>query len=198
MGGKIEKPWLGVYIIQKYLGKGRYCLKTLEGKLVKQTIHCACLKRYLDPVVDDNIVDEVEELDNSDSECAENDNDKEQGCQNEELQSHSPEQREIMEPVFVLEEQLYSPNISRLWRSGACISYYEAKEDDEEFDNAELDLQQEEYALSKDIDVSLWIDFREFYGADHMPQLEQENRKSAEVVLKEVDIVVEAYIVAAE
>ena len=30
--------------------------------------------------------------------------------------------------------------------------------------NAELDLQQEEYALSKDIDVSLWIDFREFYG----------------------------------
>ena len=117
----------------------------------------------------------------------ENDNDKEQGCQNEELQSHSPEQREIMEPVFVLEEQLYSPNISRLWRSGACISYYEAKEDDEEFDvnstvadfgnvvmhsfiviyslqNAELDLQQEEYALSKDIDVSLWIDFREFYG----------------------------------
>ena len=29
--------------------------------------------------------------------------------------------------------------------------------------NAELDLQQEENALSKDIDVSLWIDFREFY-----------------------------------
>ena len=30
--------------------------------------------------------------------------------------------------------------------------------------NAELDLQQEEYALSKDIDVFLWIDFCEFYG----------------------------------
>ena len=32
--------------------------------------------------------------------------------------------------------------------------------------NAELDLQQEEYeyALSKDIDVSLWIGFCEFYG----------------------------------
>ena len=29
--------------------------------------------------------------------------------------------------------------------------------------NTELDLQQEEYALSKDIDVSLWTDFREFY-----------------------------------
>ena len=60
MGGKLEKPWLGVYIIQKDLGKGRYCLKTLEGKLLKQTIHCARLKRFLDLVVDDNIVDEVE------------------------------------------------------------------------------------------------------------------------------------------
>ena len=41
----------------------------------------------------------------------ENDNEKEQGCQNEEQQSHSPEQHEIMEPVSVLEEQLYSPNM---------------------------------------------------------------------------------------
>ena len=112
----------------------------------------------------------------------EKDNEKEQGCQNEEQQIYSPE-REIMEHVSELEEQLYSLNILRLWRSGACTSYYEAKEDDEEFDvksscnvvmysfiviyslqNAELDLQQEEYALSKDIDVSLWIDFREFYA----------------------------------
>ena len=30
--------------------------------------------------------------------------------------------------------------------------------------NAELDLRQGEYALSKDIDVSLRIDFHEFYG----------------------------------
>ena len=111
--------WLGVYIIQKDLDKDRYCLKTLEGKPLKKTIHCACLKRFLDPVVDDN----------SDSECAgENDNDKERGCHNEEQQSHSPEQCEIMEPVSVLEEQLYCPNILRLWRSGACTSYYE--EDD--------------------------------------------------------------------
>ena len=33
-----------------------------------------------------------------------------------------------MEPVSVLEEQLYSPNILHIWRSGACTSYYEAKE----------------------------------------------------------------------
>ncbi|KAL5517819.1 hypothetical protein EMCRGX_G003442 [Ephydatia muelleri] len=123
----------------------------MEGKPLKQTIHCARLKRSLDPV------DEVEEFDNSDSECAggqeaangkgmgdsvhheENDNDKEQGCQNEEQKSHTPEQREIMEPVS----------------------------------NAELDLQQEEYALSKDKDVSLWIDFpvtgsQEFHEELHL------------------------------
>ncbi|KAL5516978.1 hypothetical protein EMCRGX_G002438 [Ephydatia muelleri] len=105
MGGKLEKHWLGVYIIQKDLGKGRNCLKTLEGKPLKQTIHCARLKHFLDPVVDDNIVDEVEELDNSDSECA-------------------------------------------------------GEQEAANGKNAELDLQQVEYALSKDIDVSLWIDFQ--------------------------------------
>ena len=124
MGGKLEKPWLGVYIIQKDLGKGRYCLKTLEGKPLKQTIHCAHLKRYLDPVVDDNIVDEVEELDNSagEQEAAngkgmgdnfhhdENDNDKDQGCQNEEQQSHSPEQRlsgDVLYPILVSPSTLF-------------------------------------------------------------------------------------------
>ena len=74
----------------------------MEGRQLKQPIHCARLKHFLDPVVEDNIADEVEELDNSDSECAgeqeaadgrsiddsvhheENDNDKEQECQNEE------------------------------------------------------------------------------------------------------------------
>ena len=35
MGGKLEKPWLGVYIIQHDLGKGRYCLKTIGGKTTK-------------------------------------------------------------------------------------------------------------------------------------------------------------------
>ena len=104
----------GVYIIRKDLGKGIYCLKTLEGKPLKHPIHCARLKRFLDPVVEENIADEVEELDNSGSECAgeqeaadgkgigdsvhheDNDNDKEQGCQNKVQQSHSPEQRKML------------------------------------------------------------------------------------------------------
>ena len=32
-----------------------------------------------------------------------------------------------------LEEQLYSPSLIRLWRSGACVMHYEAKEDDQDF-----------------------------------------------------------------
>ena len=47
----------------------------------------------------------------------------------------SPEQVEVEAELdrSVLEEQLYSPSLSRLWRSGACILHYEAKEDDEDF-----------------------------------------------------------------
>ena len=47
----------------------------------------------------------------------------------------SPEQVEVETELdcSVLEEQLYSPSLSCLWRSGACILHYEAKEDDQDF-----------------------------------------------------------------
>ena len=47
----------------------------------------------------------------------------------------SPEQVEVEAELdcSVLEEQLYSPSLSRLWRSGAYILHYEAKEDDQDF-----------------------------------------------------------------
>ncbi|KAL5503533.1 hypothetical protein EMCRGX_G010497 [Ephydatia muelleri] len=74
----------------------------------------------------------------------------------------SPEQVEVEAELdrSVLEEQLYSPSLSRLWWSGACILHYEAKEDDQELNDSTFDMQEEEYALSKDIDVALWIDYR--------------------------------------
>ena len=61
------------------------------------------------------------------------DNYKNQRFQNEHKKSHSREQCTILEPASLLEEQLYSLNILRLWRSGACTSFYEAK-DDKEFE----------------------------------------------------------------
>ena len=49
-GGKQENPWTGPYYIQEVLGKGRYKLKTESGEILKQTIPCARLKLYRDPI----------------------------------------------------------------------------------------------------------------------------------------------------
>ena len=112
---------------------------------------------------DEDIVNEVKELENSGSECTnatldsnandiaseqeaadekeignsvdheDVDNYKEPTFQNKHEKSHSQELRTILESASLLDEQLYSPNILHLWRSGACTSLYEVKEDDEEF-----------------------------------------------------------------
>ncbi|KAL5517995.1 hypothetical protein EMCRGX_G003655 [Ephydatia muelleri] len=63
-----------------------------------------------------------------------------------------------------LQEQLYSSSLLRLWRSGACTQIYEAEEDDEYFDETLLEVQDGEYALSKDLAVFFWTEFREYYG----------------------------------
>ena len=38
------------FYIHEDLGKGRYKLKTESGEILKQTIHCARLKLYCDPI----------------------------------------------------------------------------------------------------------------------------------------------------
>ena len=63
-GGKLDNPWTGPFYIQEVLGKGRYRLKTESGEILKQTIHCARLKLYCDPIEveaygDDSKQDEV-------------------------------------------------------------------------------------------------------------------------------------------
>eukprot|EP00731_Ephydatia_muelleri_P011973 Em0006g867a len=86
----------------------------------------------LDPVVEEDIVDEVEELDSecgnakdiaSEQEAAdgkgigdsldheENDKYKEQDCHNEQQKSQSPEHHIILEPASVFEEQWHCPKI---------------------------------------------------------------------------------------
>ena len=51
-GGKLENPWTGPFYIHEDLGKGRYKLKTESGEILKQTIHCARLKLYRDPIIE--------------------------------------------------------------------------------------------------------------------------------------------------
>eukprot|EP00731_Ephydatia_muelleri_P015573 Em0008g1293a len=48
--------------------------------------------------------------------------------------------------------------------SGACVLHYKAAEDDEEFDETSLRLKEGEYALSKDITVCLWLEYRSLNG----------------------------------
>ena len=81
----------------------------------------------------------------------------------------------------ILWEQLHSPHLMRLWRTGACVLHYEAEEDNEAFDvsanecesqfnskynfpqETSLRLKEGEYALSKDI-TCLWVEYRRFNG----------------------------------
>ena len=79
----------------------------------------------------------------------------------------------------VLSKQINCSHLLRLWRSGARALHYKGDEDGDEFDVSDyftyksmhmlrfyfsilqdisLHLEQREYALSKDIDVALWID----------------------------------------
>ncbi|KAL5500632.1 hypothetical protein EMCRGX_G012223 [Ephydatia muelleri] len=46
-----------------------------------------------------------------------------------------------------LNEQLYTPHLLRLWRTGACELYYEAEQDNEEFKGENLHLQNDEFAM---------------------------------------------------
>ena len=83
---------------------------------MKQTIHCACLKRFFDPVhvVEEDIVDEVEEIDKIGSECGNAKDiasEQEAAVQvtvyheendNEQQKSRSPEHHKILEPASVL------------------------------------------------------------------------------------------------
>ena len=140
---------------------GRYSLQTLEGKQMKQIINCARLKRYLDPPgedqmlpTDDNaqdgrnygINDTCHSASNSvhvgeegideakdDSEHLNKDNEKQE---NERMTSINPghyEKNQDKLDCSLLEQQLYSTHLLRLWRSGACALKNESNEDDEQF-----------------------------------------------------------------
>lgn len=49
MGGKLDDRWTGPYEVVEKLSKGRYCLKTKEGKVLKKLYNGALLKDHLQP-----------------------------------------------------------------------------------------------------------------------------------------------------
>ena len=56
-------------------------------------------------------------------------------------------------------EQLHSPSLMRLWRTGCAELLHTAKED-EDLDPAHLNLHDGEFARSKDLTVALWIQYQ--------------------------------------
>ncbi|KAL5471118.1 hypothetical protein EMCRGX_G029199 [Ephydatia muelleri] len=70
--------------------------------------------------------------------------------------------------TFVKSDQfnyIFSFRMSIKHYSGACVLHYKAAEDDEEFDETSLKLKEGEYALSKDITVCLWLEYRSLNGS---------------------------------
>ena len=49
MGGKLDDCWTDPYEVMEKLSKGRYCLKTKEGKVLKKLYNGALLKDHLQP-----------------------------------------------------------------------------------------------------------------------------------------------------
>ncbi|KAL5476085.1 hypothetical protein EMCRGX_G025990 [Ephydatia muelleri] len=62
----------------------------------------------------------------------------------------------------LLHEQLFSPQLFRLWRTGANELAFNPAEDDDDFDITGLNSEAGEYALNKDLIVEHWLTHRAY------------------------------------
>jgi hypothetical protein len=137
-GHKMEDTWRGPYKVTDMTKCGScvlHCIKT--NTTMKRKVNVRQLKLYreqqkIEPV-------EVEELDTSTVQCIE------QEGQN----------------VCELESQLFDHSLFRLWRTGSTMNPWRAEEDD---DSELIDqvVSGNEYWLSINADVALWLDWRTF------------------------------------
>eukprot|EP00731_Ephydatia_muelleri_P011773 Em0006g667a len=146
-GGKLDTPFVGPYIIIKCHGKGMYCLQLASNAAeIVERVSGAYLKPYQKPK-EDGMEKNMEEEEKADE-------------HNEQPLNDDYENVDFE----VLSKQINCSHLLRLWHSGARALHYKGDEDGDEFDDKSLHLEQREYALSKDIDVALWIDYRLYYG----------------------------------
>eukprot|EP00731_Ephydatia_muelleri_P019536 Em0012g361a len=146
-GGKLDTPFVGPYIIIKCHGKGMYCLQLASNAAeIVERVSGAYLKPYQKPK-EDGMEKNMEKEEKADE-------------HNEQPLNDDYENVDFE----VLSKQINCSHLLRLWRSGARALHYKGDEDGDEFDDISLHLEQREYALSKDIDVALWIDYRLYYG----------------------------------
>ena len=123
-GGKLETRYVGPYMIMKIHGNGFYRLKQVGNEeCVVERINGAHLKPY-------QVADESSEVRNT----------VEKGkVSNKDLDKQQSEEIEVDKLDHdILWEQLFSSNLMRLWRTGACELLYDSKEDDEAFVSCEM------------------------------------------------------------
>ena len=123
-GGKLETRYVGPYMIMKIHGKGFYRQKQVGNEeCVVERINGAHLKPY-------QVADESSEVRNT--------VEKGKVC-NKDLDKQQSEEIEVDKLDHdILWEQLFSSNLMRLWRTGACELLYDSKEDDEAFVSCEM------------------------------------------------------------
>eukprot|EP00731_Ephydatia_muelleri_P032744 Em0024g288a len=157
--GALDPKWLGPYEVMKDIGKGLFLVKRCDDrKNIRTNQQLNIMQKSHMSMQENHIV----ENDSNSHESAYED------CSGESEDEIMQYEDRVSQPNAIdnatLQEQLYSTSLLRLWRSGACTQIYEAEEDDEYFDETLLKVQDGEYALSKDLAVSLWTEFREYYG----------------------------------
>ena len=165
----METRYVGPYMIMKIHGKGFYRLKQVGNEeCVVERINGAHLKPY-------QVADESSKVRNTveKGKVCNKDLDKQQS---EEIEVHKLDHD-------ILWEQLFSSNLMRLWRTGACELLYDSKEDDEAFVSCEMytgidityiyylfkcrrcykTLRQGNLHLAR-TQLSLWKEYRIWYG----------------------------------
>ena len=131
----MDKEWTGTFTIAEVCGKGLCTLKNAHGKVLKKKYNSIQLKIYEGrqghAAASDEGIESKIELDGTNSHNEESaskerpdvtDSHNEKICNGNEMSTHG-----------ILNEQLFSPRLFRLWRTGADELAFKAAED-EDFD----------------------------------------------------------------
>eukprot|EP00731_Ephydatia_muelleri_P031393 Em0022g907a len=174
-GGKMDDEWTGPFTIAEVCDKGLYLLKNEHGKVLKKLYNSIQLKTYEERQIheaasdlgqvhagasDEEIASKIEQdftaSHNEESASKERLAIGVTDSHNEKIYGSEISTREL------LHEQLFSPQLFRLWRTGANELAFNPAEDDDDFDTTGLNSEAGEYALNKDLIVEHWLTHRAY------------------------------------
>eukprot|EP00731_Ephydatia_muelleri_P025267 Em0017g350a len=174
-GGKMDNEWTGPFTIAEVCDKALYLLKIENGKVLKNLYNSIQLKTYEERQIheaasdlgqvhagasDEEIASKIEQdftaSHNEESASKERLAIGVTDSHNEKIYGSEISTREL------LHEQLFSPQLFRLWRTGANELAFNPAEDDDDFDTSGLNSEAGEYALNKDLIVEHWLTHRAY------------------------------------